>query len=512
MLGVLPAAGVGLFLRGIVESHCQVPGQALEWWGMKICAAQSVREAERALFASGAMSSLELMNCVVDRLESACRALPCWCGFVPSRVVVYAGTGNNAGDAIGLAARWGCPVTLRCVGRLSADAAAQCSGREVYDKPMPQEGLLILDGLLGSGAVGALRPEYAAMVLELNALRAASPRSLTLAIDIPTGLSPDSGACSGDFVRADVTAAIGCVKPGMLVDGAEDAVGRLLCIPLPEVGELPVADPACVADAVELPRLLPRRAYSCFKNRAGRVAIVAGSVGMAGAAQMCAEAALAAGAGLVVLYCLPPVYPVLAARVAAEVMVRPVGSYGDIDEPDAQVLVIGPGLGEIQPVAAGSLRALACGFRGTVVLDADGLNTAAAYGWSPQPGWVLTPHPGEMRRLDPRPAVPRREVVARYLAQHDCTLLLKGARSLVANRERALYNATGGPFMANGGQGDVLAGVIGALAAQGCGAFQAAAAAAYACGLAAERAWALAGYPPAVRATQVIGQLPAVLA
>lgn len=473
---------------------------------MKICSSRSVREAEQALFARGDVTSLALMNTVIDRLWHACGTEPLLRGFAPTRVVVYAGSGNNAGDAIGLAARFGCPITLRCAGSLSPDAAAQLSGREeeADAAPAPQEGLLIIDGLLGSGAVGELRPAYAALVRELNELRAASSRSLTLAIDIPTGLDSATGAHGADVVLADATATIGGVKPGLLADGAEDAVGRLICIPLPEVGELPAADSARVADAAELSPLLPRRAYSCFKNRAGRVAIVAGSVGMAGAAQMCAEAALAAGAGLVVLYCQPPVYPILAARVAPEIMVRPVGSYADIHEPDARALVIGPGLGEVQPVAAESLRRLASEFAGTVVLDADGLNTAAACGWQPQPNWVLTPHPGEMRRLAPRPAATRRETVARYLAEHPCTLLLKGARTIISDGENTLYNTTGGPYMANGGQGDVLAGTIGALAAQGLPPFRAAAAGAWACGLAAERAWAAAGYPIAIPASRVI--------
>ncbi len=479
---------------------------------MQISTSQSVREAEQRLFAAGAVSSLELMNTVIDRLWRTACTEPMLRDFAPTRVVVYAGTGNNAGDAIGLASRWGCPVTLRCAGGLSADAAAQLTGLEEQGVPQLEEGLLIIDGLLGSGAVGELRPAYTALVHELNTLRAASPRSLTLAIDIPTGLDAATGTCGADVVLADATAVIGAVKPGLLADGAEDAVGRLFCIPLPEVGALPLADAARVADAAELLPLLPRRAYSCFKNRAGRVAIVAGSVGMVGAAQMCAEAALAAGAGLVVLYCLPPVYPVLAARVAPEVMVRPVGSYADIQEPAAQALVIGPGLGEVQPVAAESLRRLAMEFEGTVVLDADALNTAAANGWQPQPNWILTPHPGEMRRLDPRPAASRREVVARYLAQYECTLLLKGARTIIADRGRVLYNTTGGPFMANGGQGDVLAGVIGALAAQGLAPHRAAAAGAYVCGLAAESAWAATGYPLAIRATDTAAFIPHVLA
>lgn len=474
---------------------------------MRICSAQSIREAEQRLFASGSMSSLELMNAVVERLWQACGALPLMQGFAPSRVVVYAGAGNNAGDAIGLAARFGCPVTLRCAGSLSADAAAQLCGHEESTVPAPQERLMIIDGLLGSGAVGELRPAYAELVRELNALRAASPRSLTLAIDIPTGLDAATGACGADVVRADATAAIGCVKPGMLVDGAEDAVGRLLCIPLPEVGEIPASESAGVIDVPELSGILHSRAWSFYKNKAGRVAIIAGCVGMTGAAQMCAEAAVAAGAGLVVLYCLPPVYPILAARVTPEVMVRPVGSYADIHEPNAQVLVIGPGLGEVQPVAAEALRKLASEFEGTVVLDADGLNTCATYAWPPRKNWILTPHPGEMRRLQPALSAGRREAVACYRDAFDCTLVLKGARTIVSGENGCFYNTSGGPFMANGGQGDVLAGVIGALAAQGVPPMRAAMLGVYTCGAAAEYAWAASGYPPGISATQVIGKL-----
>ncbi|MBQ8377056.1 MAG: hypothetical protein IJX33_08420, partial [Akkermansia sp.] len=135
---------------------------------MKICSSRSVREAEQNLFASGEVTSLALMNTVIDRLWSECGTEPLLRGFAPTRVVVYAGSGNNAGDAIGLAARFGCPITLRCAGSLSPDAAAQLCGREeeAATAPAPQEGLLIIDGLLGSGAVGELRPAYAALVRE----------------------------------------------------------------------------------------------------------------------------------------------------------------------------------------------------------------------------------------------------------------------------------------------------------------------------------------------------------
>lgn len=471
---------------------------------MTIAPCQTVREAEQRAFAEGRTTSAALMDAVVERLAEAMRR---FFPMAPQRVVVYAGTGNNAGDAIGLAARYGCPVILRAAGTLSADSERQwqrvAEGCRAESAPEAAPHTLILDGLLGSGAHGALRPAYAALVEEMNALRERCEHSLLVAIDVPTGLDADTGAVCGPVVRADVSCPIGCVKPGMLADGAEDAVGRLLPVELPGIALTPaVADR--VLSAEEPCALQPRRAYSCFKNRAGRVAIVAGSVGMLGAAQLCAEAALVAGAGLVVLYCHADTYPLLAARVAPEVMVRPVASYADIDEPQAQTLVIGPGLGKLPAAEAAALCALAHSFRGPVVLDADGLNLAAAEQWAFAPNMILTPHPGEMRRLDPRPAVSRRETVQRFLAEHDVCLLLKGARTLIADRSTCFYNSTGGPHMANGGQGDVLSGVIGALAAQGLSPLRAAAAGAYRCGLAAERAWAAKEYSGVTPATDVI--------
>ena len=470
---------------------------------MQITSAQGIRQAEQAAFAAGSATPSGLMDAVVARLR---RELP----FTPRRVVAYIGRGNNGGDAVGLAAAFDCPVILRHPGEkfeVSDETQRQLDIAKEMDiantAPEPEADTLVIDGLLGSGARGELRADYAACVREMNALRLGAPRCRTLAIDMPTGLG--TGVC----VQADATAAIGCVKPEMLEDGAEDSVGRLFCIPLPEV-DIPAECADTVLEPLHPLCRLPRRPYSLFKNRAGRVAIVAGSIGYLGAAQMCAEAAVQAGAGLVALYCHEDAYPLLAARVAPEVMVRAVKSYGEISEPDAQSLLMGPGLGSVDGVEADALHALAMGFHGTVVLDADALNLAAARGWEFHEHCILTPHPGEMRRLDPRPAAPRREVVRRFLERHACTLLLKGARTIVANRSHACYNSTGGPFMANGGQGDTLSGCIAALAAQGLAPLHAAALGTYACGLAAEMAQAR-NNAPAVGASQVCAALPRAL-
>ncbi len=482
---------------------------------MIIATADEIREAEQQLFATGSVTSGELMDAVIDRLWQAWQREPLTAGLHPQRVVVYAGRGNNAGDALGFAARFGCPVTLRAV--CEAEELSPDSRRELFritapidtKQPAPQPGLLIIDGLLGSGARGELRPVYAELVREMNTLRAESPRSLLLSIDIPTGLNADNGRGGAHVVMADATAAIGCVKPGMLVDGAEDAVGRLLCIPLPEVTLPPCSDAQVLCP--ELTRSwLPRRPYSHFKNRVGRVGIIAGSRGMIGAAQMCAEAAVAAGAGLVNLYCPEDVCDLLAARVTPEVMVSPLPPSLMLSAQSVQAWVIGPGIGHQDKFRSEALLQLITHATCPVVLDADALNTAAERGWSFRSNHILTPHPGEMNRLHALGGR-RRDIVQRFLESNPCTLLLKGARSIIADRNNSYYNVSGGPFMANGGQGDVLAGTIGALAAQGLSPLRAAALGAYACGRAAEAALAATGYPPAIRAGQVITHLPQAL-
>lgn len=480
-----------------------------------------IREAEQACFAGGRATSDQLMDAVIKRMWYALQHDPEFAARRVERVTVYAGKGNNAGDAIGLAALFDCKVSV-CSVCDPADFSPET--RRQYEKlqsrnqkeypalPAALQGdacSLIIDGLLGSGVSGKLRPEYERLVEDLNSERRYHPNTVVLSIDIPTGLHADTGELLGETVRADITAAIGCVKPGMLADGAEDYVGRLLCIPLPIV-QMPDGGKTIVADNVTVHWPFPRP-YSCFKNRAGRVNIVAGSIGYAGAAQLCAEAALSAGAGLVALYCREDVYPILAARVAPEVMVHLVRSYAEVPADGAQALVIGPGIGHPGVTEAEALRRLLLSYDGPVVLDADGLNLAAQYRWHIPENAILTPHPGEMRRLFPAAAsLSRLDTVRQFLAAHPCTLLYKGARTITAacDCSRIIYNSTGGPYMANGGQGDVLSGVIGALAAQGRAPLDAAADAAYFCGLAAAYARAKYHYPPAVRASQVIECLP----
>jgi NAD(P)H-hydrate epimerase len=258
---------------------------------------------------------------------------------------------------------------------------------------------------------------------------------------------------------------------------------------------------------------LPPRPPDMHKGQAGRVAIVAGSRGMSGAAVLCAQGALRGGAGLVRVYCPASVQPIIA---AAEPCLMTVGvgedaegrvAYGPaaqkLDLEWANVLVIGPGLG--QSLALPEFVSYAVRhFPGPVVVDADGLNNLATIAkvgdrlWKSRAGrdTVITPHPGEMARLRAGAEMPpgdghddatRVASACEYARYAGVTVVLKGHRTVVSTPTDAFINTTGNPGMATGGMGDVLTGLIAALLAQGMPGFDAARLAVHAHGLAADR-------------------------
>ncbi len=419
--------------------------------------------------------------------------------------IVCTGKGNNGGDALAVArilALNGWTIWVRSItppqdfrGLLLKEwqsliaVTGATVRKESLPSVLPRGCVVVLDGLLGSGASGELRGEVANMCREINSLRQVSGQVRVWAIDIPTGVNADTGETASDAVRADCTAAVACVKPGLLKDDSADYVGRLVCIPLHSLRwDADGRDE--VADADLLSPLLAERSCSLYKNKAGRTDIIAGSPGMIGAARLCATAALKAGAGLVVLYALPNTYSLLAASCAPEIMVKPVNSYDEISPTEAQTLLIGPGLGVLPLAMRNILRELAERFCGSLVLDADGLNMAAADHWHFSKNTILTPHPGEMRRLFPQAAhLSRRETAEQFSAHCEATLVLKGSRTLIAQKGRPFrYNSSGGSAMATAGEGDVLAGVCAGLTAQGILPYDAASLAVFACGVASDLA------------------------
>ncbi|MEO5720752.1 MAG: NAD(P)H-hydrate dehydratase [Chthoniobacterales bacterium] len=452
-----------------------------------------MRAAEEAAFARN-LSSESLMD---EAAAGIARAVSKFF-TIPGHCLVFAGKGNNAGDAFAAAyllREVGWTIELRCVfPEKEIGPLAREKLRTVADTsaPVGRAPLLILDGLLGLGATPPLRGPIAKACREINHLRR-TENAFVFAIDLPTGLDGDSGQTDADCVIADFTLTIGFAKRGLVADHALDYVGRIVRIPLTALSA-PPNESSTLADSTALRVLLPRRNFGAYKNQFGRVGILAGSTGLTGAAVLCASGALRGGAGLVELFVPKNIYDVIASTAPPEVMVKPISSYASLLKEPVEVWAIGPGLGQSH---AAKILSLIKKSPRPMVIDADALNLLAKEGRSPgrpisaliKPAGprLLTPHPGEMSRLLPAKKMTRAEHAKKLCAKYPVTLLFKGSRTLTAERDRPLsYNTTGNPGMATGGMGDILTGACAALIAQNLIPYDAARLAAWLCGRAAE--------------------------
>lgn len=418
----------------------------------------------------------------------------------PGLVLVYAGKGHNAGDAF-VAARhlgaagWRVLVRttfdreeLTMLSRGKFDALRASVLIQPFHPSTPQEGPLVqLDALVGLGSEGPLREPLASLAREMNTLRREA-NARTIAVDFPSGLDPDTGAPGDPCVEADFTATVGYAKTGLVADAAINHVGRLGVLDVPEFHG-PCGSDAEVLTAPRLRREWPPRVCDTNKGICGRVVLLAGSRGTLGAAYLCTAGAVRGGAGLVSLGALPDAYDLLATTMMPEVMVRPFGKLTDVFNFPVDAIGIGPGLGNGQE--ARTLRIVREAPCPTVV-DADALTIVAHAGLQhidqAKGPRLLTPHPGEMTRLLAGKKIKDRAKVAReFTDRHAVTLLLKGARTVIAEKGRPLrFNTTGHPGMAAGGMGDVLTGVCAALLGQGTDTYLAASVGAWVCGRAAE--------------------------
>lgn len=416
-------------------------------------------------------------------------------------LVCYGGKGHNAGDAF-VAARHlsghGWQVFIRTP--YEREDLAPLS-REKFDilnapalvcpfkPPVPLEGpLILLDALVGLGVQGDLREPLASLTLEMNRLRQESGAK-TVAVDFPSGLNPDTGVAGSACVEADFTATVGFAKVGLVADNAINHIGRLGILSIPEFHDPEGGDAAELLTAPLLRHEWPPRAFDTNKGMCGRIAILAGSRGTIGAAHLCAGGAVRAGGGLVSLGALPDDYELLATTALPEVMVRPLRQRTDIFHFPTDAIGIGPGLGIGQEARTLHIvREAPC----PTVVDADALTIIAHAGLQhidqAKGPRLLTPHPGEMQRLLAGRKIRNRSRTAQeFCDAHPVTLLLKGARTVIAEKGRPLrFNTTGHPGMATGGMGDVLTGVCTALLGQGADAYRAASIGSWVCGRAAE--------------------------
>ncbi|MFB6618881.1 NAD(P)H-hydrate dehydratase [Streptomyces sp. NPDC056367] len=432
---------------------------------------ETVRGAERELMAR--LPEGALMQRAAAGLAAVCAGL--LRRVYGARVVLLVGPGDNGGDALYAGARLarrGAGVTAVPMDpeRMHAGglAALTAAGGRVADA-VPARADLVLDGLLGIGGRGGLRPAAAALVERIPA------GAVVVAVDLPSGVDADSGEVAGAAVTADVTVTFGAYKPGLLIDPGASRAGAVRLV---DIGlELPARPDAEALQHADVAELLPVPTASSDKYRRGVVGIVAGSAQYPGAAVLAVAGALRGGAGAV-RYVGPAADAVLA-RFPETLIGR-----GRV-----QAWVVGPGLGEgrageVAQVLAEDVPVLvdADGLRG---LDAEVLRARTA-------PTLLTPHAGEAAALL---GVPRESVEAGRLAavrklagRYGAAVLLKGSTTLVASGGSGApvrVNPTGTPWLATAGSGDVLSGLAGSLLAGGLAAVDAGSAAAYLHGLSA---------------------------
>lgn len=401
------------------------------------------------------------------------------------RIAVYCGPGNNGGDGFllaRLAREAGLAVEVFALvdadrGGDAAQARAACEQGGVPVRPWSKDAAwptadVHVDALYGTGLNRPPQPLASNLIDRLNV--GGAP---VLSLDVPSGLDADTGHCPGAAVCAAITVTFIAAKRGLYTGQAAAHTGRveLATLDLPEDLWKSSSPDASLLEAATLPPR-PRDAH---KGRHGHVLAIGGDHGTAGAIRLCGEAALRCGAGLVSVATRAEHLPALnAAR--PELMAHAVADVQALAPllARASVLAVGPGLG--QGSWGRALWRAALDSRLPRVLDADGLNLLAA---EPRrfdgTAAVLTPHPGEAARLlDCSVAAVERDRFAavRALAKrHGAVAVLKGSGSLIADPDGRLDVCPwGNPGMASGGTGDLLTGVIAALLAQGCTAWQAA--------------------------------------
>ena len=466
---------------------------------MRVLDAAQMRDADRRTIDEIGIPSIVLMENAGRAVAGAIEAR--FAARERRRVAVLCGRGSNGGDGLVAArvlAERRAAVTTVLLARAKAvrgDArtnldVARRLGLSVAEAPDVSAWQairsevtaadLVVDALVGTGLRAPLEGLLAAVAADLNAARRP-----VAAIDLPSGLSADSGACIGASVEARVTITLGSPKIPLVVSPAAE-----------RAGEMVVADigiPARVVEELGGPRVelltrdalrarLPARARDAHKGDCGRVVVVAGSPGKTGAARLAGTGALRSGAGLVTVAtpasCVGPVAAVPEYMTAA----LPETGDGTVRSAAAEVVLglgadvvaVGPGLG-VGPEPRALVRALVEGVPGPLVLDADALTALAG-----DPGvlalrrgrvTVATPHPGEMARLAGTTVgdvqANRIEVARRFAEGHGVHVVLKGARSVIAAPSGGVrINASGNPGMATGGTGDVLTGMVAAWLAQ----------------------------------------------
>ena len=517
---------------------------------MLLLTAAEMRALDSATIAAGGVTGETLMERAGHGLALA--AVKYFGSPVALRVLVLAGTGNNGGDGFVaarhlhlLGARVGVGV-LAAREQVQGDALLHLQRLETAGLHVEFVGTDValvnltreadrwdwaIDALLGTGARGEPQGLVPVACESLRLLRGRGTK--VIAADLPTGVSADDGSAGAHAVHADLTVTFGCLKRGHVLHP-----GRGLCgaLELVDIGLLPAASAGItgvtLAGPAEMAALLPVRDPRAHKGSAGRVLVVGGAMGMAGAVILAARAASRGGAGYVRVAAPARLFDVLASQLVEQMPV----ACGDDSAPSlstvalpevlseverADAIAVGPGLSR-EPGAVRFVQELLAHIDRPLVLDADALSAIAPPEGDPEKllrsnagARVVTPHLGEMARLTglrPSDLEARRvDVAGEWAKRWGCVLVLKGAPTVVAAPDgRTSVNPTGNAGMATAGMGDVLTGAIAALLAQRLAPYDAARLAVYAHGAAGDLAAAEIA-PVGLVASDVVERLPRAL-
>lgn len=466
---------------------------------MKVADANTMRAVDKCAIEEFGIPGIVLMeNAALGILEEML-------AYRDKKILILCGKGNNGGDGFALARHLfhrGVDVTVACGEVKSADAAVNFAAAQRCGVPVTgfeidfQSYDVLVDALLGTGISGEVAGWTKEVIQKIN-----QAGKTVIAIDIPSGMDSSRGDCFNQCVRADQTVTLALPKPGLFCspDKAGEVIVKDISIPSAVINRFDIKCETTEENQVRA--WLPERKADSHKGDFGKGLIIAASRGMTGAGVLSAKAASSTGIGLVCEAVPESLHDIMEIKLTEEMtMPLPDSGTGEISEtavsaikeklPWADGVLFGCGLGRGSGVTA-VLEELLKSCRVPLIIDADGL-----YALSQNPELllsascpvVLTPHSAEMARLCGKSVSDiesdRFAVVKAFSEQYHCITLLKGSKTLVSDGIHTFVNTTGNNGMATGGSGDVLSGVLLALASLGIHPLHAAAAAAYLHGLA----------------------------
>lgn len=433
------------------------------------------------------------------------------CGSLPQTGIatIVCGTGNNGGDGFAVArhlkSKGWLPEVFICGDdkKISGDALTNLEIIKKLEVPiflLEEEGTddlndmlskshIVIDAILGTGFKGKLKPYIELIVDIIN-----NQSTYTISIDSPTGLNSDTGFAESSCITADKTVTLGLPKIGLVINDGPSYCGELVVegLSIPEKVYDIIGISRCLTDKSFVGDFIKSRNHNSHKGTYGRVFVVAGSKGMAGAGLLSSNAALRTGAGIVELAVPMCLFNMVSGKVP-ELITKELRE--DINgcicsessesiikgAMNASVLLMGPGLGLSEGVGDAVFDAIRT-YENPIIIDADGLNNL-----SRNPSILLervgetivTPHPGEMARLmgvsTKEVQQDRLDLAERFALEYKVIVVLKGFRTIIATPwGKTWINPTGNPGMATAGSGDVLSGIIAGFIAQGLKAFEAA--------------------------------------